>query len=938
MLRSTGLLDWIPALAVCSLVLWLAGCDNDETTKISNDAVVTATSESLCPLGEAVESNGVRRLALIVGVGQYKYDPVPDLIGPPNDARRFYQLLTGSNGYGFAAENVCLLLDEQATTAGFKRAFNQALVERARSQDQAVVFFAGHGSQRRDENDDEPDGMDETLMLHDARTDNVRDLLDDEFNQMLARLHEKTRHITVVLDSCNSGTATRGDAGTFVARYFEPEDASPASASAAAAEAPGGGVEGPGDGKVGWGLDAMPGLVVLTAATDGTAALETGGHGIFTDAVIQVLGQVSSKPLTFAQVARQVPPLVAARSYQVPYFHGDLNTPVFSNEGRTRPVAWEVVKAGPALELSGPPLPGIGRGAELRIYDGAVRGEDTRDPGRAKATVIIDNMTGLNATARVLAAPEGAPSVAAGDLAVLVRPADSYLKISVRLRPEAEPGGISLARAASLNRAVKDSPEASMLVTLTDGAGDFELGTDAGGRLLLRGPENSVRDIYTEDSDVVNNLWQHARQRALLQLRGEGGADFTDNQSLQVQLVPAARQSPCADGNWEQAPANSEQVIPMCHAWHVRVALAEDAPMPLLVGGVILSSDGNSYGFPADGRKVTLRPGEKVVFDSRLETFVGKPPLDVQDHLMVFGTQETNPVQWHLLTNTAASRAAGPPMSGLYRALDRYLQPETRAAAIADEVIEDTTWTLSTLTFRVAANSGFLQPPSGSGEPPTKREYTIPEFDIRPYLPDDATTALHRVLRQADQLARASVTDGYDYRQHDWGLPTDQDNLQRGIDCSRAIWYVFTRAGLPYNSGNRYLSTDMMVGEDSPMAETFEDCTGKSPQLGDVVVYRDEGRGDGHVVMVVDPLKRIAWGSHGWDGNSKALKIEPDTGVEYQLIKNKQDWQRWDRATMTRKACWRYSAFAGDAARQFGQPGLRALEHACDARNRCGAY
>jgi hypothetical protein len=128
-----------------------------------------------------------------------------------------------------------------------------------------------------------------------------------------------------------------------------------------------------------------------------------------------------------------------------------------------------------------------------------------------------------------------------------------------------------------------------------------------------------------------------------------------------------------------------------------------------------------------------------------------------------------------------------------------------------------------------------------------------------------------------------------------------------------------------------------MARKDSPMAEAFEDCSGKPPQLGDVVVYRDDERGDGHVVMVIDPAKRIAWGSHGWDGSGKALKIEPDTGIESQLIKNKQDWERWDRATMTRKACWRYGTFGEGTGRLFGQPGLRALENACDVRNRCGA-
>ena len=926
---TSRLLHTIAVGAVGALGLCLIGCEQGDAPKTAGTAETGSAEGNRCALGEARETDGVRRLALVVGVGQYKNERVPDLIGPPNDARRFFDLLTDANGYGFPKENVCLLLSEQATTAEFKRAFDKALVERARPQDVAVIFYAGHGSMRRDKNGDEPDEMDETLMLHDARTDGVRDLVDDEFNEMLVRLHAKTRNITVVLDSCNSGTATRGDAGTFVARFFEPADDDLTAPAASAAAT--------GDEGAGWVPEALPGVVVFTAATDGTPALETNGRGIFTDAVIQVLAQASDQPLTYAQVARQVPPLVAANSYQIPYFHGDLNAPVFGNEGRTRPVAWEVAKVGPPLELSGPPLPGIGAGAELRIYAGAVRGADTRDPGKAKATVIIDRMTGLNATARVSAARPDAPRPEAGDLAVLVRPADAYLGIKVRLRPAAEPGGIPAERAAQVRAAIAANPETRMLVEPTEGAGDFELGVDADGRLVLRGPENKIRNVYDADSEVADNLWQHARQLALLQLQGEGGADFTDNETLQVQLVAAPRQTQCADGVWEQAPPNSEQLVPLCHAWNVKVTLSKDAPTSLLVGGVIFSTDGNTFGFPADGRKVALKPGEDVVFNSRLETFVGKPPLDVQDHVMVFGTQETNPVQWHLLTNTAATRAAGPPMSGLYRALDRYLQPGTRGTGRLEEAVEDTTWTLSALTLRVEANQRFLKAEPGSTDLPTTREYTIANFDIRPYLPDDAETALHKVLQQADALAHASVADGYGYKQHDWSLPTDEENLQRGIDCSRSIWFAFTRAGLPYNNGDRYLSTGMMVGEDSPMAGQFEDCSADTLQLGDVVVYRDEARGDGHVVMVIDPVKRIAWGSHGWDGNAKALKVEPDTGVEYQLIKFKQDFERWDRPTMARKACWRYRAFSQEARTPRGQPGLRALADVCDPRKRCGS-
>ena len=123
------------------------------------------------------------------------------------------------------------------------------------------------------------------------------------------------------------------------------------------------------------------------------------------------------------------------------------------------------------------------------------------------------------------------------------------------------------------------------------------------------------------------------------------------------------------------------------------------------------------------------------------------------------------------------------------------------------------------------------------------------------------------------------------------------------------------------------------------MQDEFESCSDDpNLRIGDVLVYRDATRGDGHVVMVIDPEKRIAWGSHGWDGNPRVLPVEADTGVEYQKIKYKKDprMPRWDRSTMERKACWRYRAFAEEWRAGRSVPGLRALVSACNQNKRCG--
>jgi hypothetical protein len=151
------------------------------------------------------------------------------------------------------------------------------------------------------------------------------------------------------------------------------------------------------------------------------------------------------------------------------------------------------------------------------------------------------------------------------------------------------------------------------------------------------------------------------------------------------------------------------------------------------------------------------------------------------------------------------------------------------------------------------------------------------------------------------------------------------------------MWFAFTRSGLQYNRDNSYLATADMVTSSTRMADEFEHCpANETPQLGDLLVYRSAKKKDGHVVMVIDPMKKVAWGSHGWDGEAKDAHyaIEPDTGVEYQRIKYKPDWRRWDRQDMELKACWRYRAFREDAHAGTGVPGVAALEHSCD-EHRC---
>lgn len=146
-----------------------------------------------------------RKKALLVGVNKYKY--VGSLNGCVNDVRNMVDVLTSF--YDFPPDNIRTIVDESVTRNNLMNRFDW-LIDEACEGDLLLFHFSGHGSQVQDRDGDElDDGMDEILCLHDMDFRNPDSyLLDDDFNNIINRL-PKGVLLTVCIDACHSGTATR---------------------------------------------------------------------------------------------------------------------------------------------------------------------------------------------------------------------------------------------------------------------------------------------------------------------------------------------------------------------------------------------------------------------------------------------------------------------------------------------------------------------------------------------------------------------------------------------------------------------------------------------------------------------------------------------------------------------------------------------------------
>ncbi len=156
------------------------------------------------------------KYGLIIAIGDYPEEGGWPDISSQNDVIHIRQAL---KILGFPSENISTIFDQDATKEGILNSIN-ALQKKLKKGDVVYIHFSGHGQQVLDDNGDEIDNLDEAIVPYNSYIDYVEGfnegqnlIRDDQIGAITEKMRRScgnTGQVILILDSCHSGTGTRG--------------------------------------------------------------------------------------------------------------------------------------------------------------------------------------------------------------------------------------------------------------------------------------------------------------------------------------------------------------------------------------------------------------------------------------------------------------------------------------------------------------------------------------------------------------------------------------------------------------------------------------------------------------------------------------------------------------------------------------------------------
>ena len=146
-----------------------------------------------------------RRNVWAVVVGINDYPQLPKLKYAVNDARAFRRLLVEKNLV--PAENITVLLNEQATLRNLRSALGTGLKGAADSDDMVIIFYAGHGATERDAMSMDGDGLEKYILTYDSDPSDLFSTALPMRDLALIFNRIRSERLIFIADACYSGAS-----------------------------------------------------------------------------------------------------------------------------------------------------------------------------------------------------------------------------------------------------------------------------------------------------------------------------------------------------------------------------------------------------------------------------------------------------------------------------------------------------------------------------------------------------------------------------------------------------------------------------------------------------------------------------------------------------------------------------------------------------------
>ena len=278
------------------------------------------------------------KYGLIIAVGDYPRKTGWTSISSVNDVPLIQQALLNQK---FKAENISVLKNEQATREGILNAIKE-LQAKIKEGDIVVIHYSGHGQQIFDNNGDELDSKDESLVPHDAlvrytsKYKGQNHIRDDELGNIIAQFRNalgKDGQLLMLLDSCHSGSASRGGKARGGEATFAPPNWQPTD---------GGDTDGSGLMETTVvNEDASP-FVMMSGASADELNYEYEGYGSLSFAFAKAMNDLGSN-FTYRQLFSKIATNMNIISpNQTPTIEGDIDFKLFSGDYVTQQPYYEV--------------------------------------------------------------------------------------------------------------------------------------------------------------------------------------------------------------------------------------------------------------------------------------------------------------------------------------------------------------------------------------------------------------------------------------------------------------------------------------------------------------------------------------------------------------------------------------------------------------------